>query len=148
MPTSQVLILVVCIVGMDLFIVPLIISAVIRGGWTPLVERYPAAQPASNAVRRDFQSFKSGYLNLGGCINVAADDAYLHLQPAWIARLMGARAASIPWDKVTLIRRKRKSALARIADTGIDLTGPRWCLELADQQPRIDTDEHRLSQNS
>src|ERR1043165_9130544 len=131
MQTPQVLILVACIVGMDLFVVPLIIGAFVRAAWTPMVERYPAVEPAPDAVRRGFQSFNSGSLNFGGCIHVAVDHAYQHLRPAWLARRLGAGAASIPWDRIAIARSGARKSRARIDGTSIELTGPRWCMELA-----------------
>ncbi len=131
MHTPQVFILVACIVGFDLLIIPVLIGAVVRSNWNPLADRFPAIDPALDAVRRNFQSFSSGSLSLGGCIHVAVDDRCLHLQPAWLARRLGVAAASIPWDNITIRRLGSRSAKVRIESTQVELTGPRWCLELA-----------------
>src|SRR5262245_44248705 len=134
MHTSQVLILVACIAGFDLLIVPMLIGAVVRSAWMPMADRYPAVEPALDAVRREFQSFNSGPLNLGGCVHVAVDDAYLHLRPAWVARRLGVAGASVPWGQITLKRVGTRNARVRIESVGIELAGPRWCLELAGRE--------------
>lgn len=91
---------------------------------------FPAVEPEPGAVRRGFQSFKVGIMNLGLCIHAAADASHLHLDPAWVPRKMGMKPMSIPWERIELKKVRGSYAKAKIGRHVV--VGPRWCLELAD----------------
>ena len=118
------------IVAFDLLLLPLILYAVIKGSWMRLQQVHPAAEPATDAVRKNFQSFKIGLLNLGMSVHVAVDERALHLFPAAIIRWFGARPASVPWGEIEVKKRGRFTTHVRIA--GADVFGPHWCFELVD----------------
>ena len=101
-----------------------IAATAFRFVWNPMLAAYPAIQPKPDAVRRHFQSFSLGHVNMGLSIHVAADDAYLHLTPLAIWRLLGAQAASVPWS--ALNRTGRSSAMLGKHR----IVGPRWCIDL------------------
>jgi hypothetical protein len=124
------------IVGGTLLMDTIIVSTLLKAAWGMLPAR-AAAPTGADAVRRDFQSFKIGMYNLGYCIHVAVDDAYLHLLPTAILRWAGAKPVSIPWEDVEFLRRKgTKWAEVRIVKQKV--LGPAWALEIAEavtQQP-------------
>ncbi len=92
--------------------------------WNPVLAPYPARRPASDAVRRRYQSFGLGIVNMGGSIHAAADDECLHLVPLRIWQALGARSASIPWSALTPIGRSGR--VARLGACRLD--GPAWCM--------------------
>ncbi|MBC7835031.1 MAG: hypothetical protein H7Y88_08010 [Phycisphaerales bacterium] len=67
-----------------------------RIGWNFLASAYPATDPAPAAVRRSNESFSIDCFNWGCCVNVAADERYLHLSPAFLLRISGGKPASNP----------------------------------------------------
>jgi len=95
--------------------------------WRPMLAPFPAREPAADAVRRRFQSFGIGIVNMGLSIHVAADDDYLHLVPLAIWRALGARPASIPWSAMEPVGRSGR--VVRV--NGHRLDGPKWCMRLA-----------------
>ncbi|MEM9064907.1 MAG: hypothetical protein AAGB51_05395 [Planctomycetota bacterium] len=114
----------------DAIVVTVLLRSVVGGVFNKLHELHPPVGAASNAVRKDLQSFRSGLINLGWSINVTVDEDHLHLEPAKIFRWFGAKSSSIPWRAVE--PRKTFSKRVRNVRIGaIDLTGPKWCLELA-----------------
>lgn len=131
MNSTQVIILIAVIVGTDMMIVPLLLRAMVDSNWNAIAERHPPVEPLPDAVRRNFQSFSVGSLNLGGCIHVAADENHLHLYPSWFARRMCARPMSIPWDAMQEIAGRGRGKSVRLLNPSITMRGPRWCLELA-----------------
>lgn len=136
MTGGNILILVAVLVGMDCFIIPLIVGAVVDSNWNPMAEKYRPVLSKPGAVRRDFQSFAVGSLSLSRSIHVAADESYLHLSPCWLARRIRVRPASIPWAKIERVRTSGRSGSVRLVELpSIRLQGPRWCLELASPQP-------------
>ncbi|MFN0134315.1 MAG: hypothetical protein ACKVW3_17515 [Phycisphaerales bacterium] len=125
-------ILVGAFVLMDLIIASLVIRAVMNASVVPLARRFPPRPVLERHVRREFQSFKFGLMSLGGCLHVTADSQHLHLAPAWFARRFGMTPMSIPWDAIELRRVRRSTATVRInAMPGLNVLGPRWCLEIA-----------------
>lgn len=116
----------------DLALAGLIITTAVRACWTPIVEAFPPRDIAPGAVRRNFQSFGAGLLNLTWCIHTAADARFLHLRPCLFARLLGLRDTSIPWEHVHLDAHDRRRRRRRVSIAGHSLDGPRWALELAD----------------
>lgn len=95
--------------------------------WNPIMRAWPPREPGPDAVRRNFQSFSLGLLNLGLSIHVAADDEHLHLTPARLIRWMGAIPASIPWNAMQPMGGRKATAVKLGHHTMI---GPRWCMEL------------------
>lgn len=121
---------IMAVVAADLIFVPLVISVLVRGGWNPIAERFPAREPRPDAVTKHFQSYKVGLLNLGFMVHTSADDMWLHLRPAWFGRRVGMKGASVPWEEIEPVRRRGR----RYAEVKIGLAtvfGPRWALELA-----------------
>ncbi len=122
--------IIVGLVVAELLIAPLLVRAVVGGVWGPLAGAYPARPPGEDSVRKDFQSYRLGIVNLGYSVHTTVDAEFLHLEPVRLLRLMGIRPLSVPWEDVTPIR----SRGTRYADVKIGaqrLTGPRWALELA-----------------
>ena len=105
----------------------LIVATVFHLLWRPMLKAFPPRQPAPDAVRRRFQSFGLGIVNMGFSIHVAADDEYLHLVPLAIWRSLGARPASIPWSSMKPVGKSKR--VVRV--NGHRLDGPKWCMELA-----------------
>jgi len=106
-----------------------IASGAFRLLWSPALAAYPPREPAPDAVRRRFQSFGLGLVNMGLSIHVAADDGYLHLTPLLPWRMLGARGASIPWSAMKPVGKR----VVRL--DGHRLDGPSWCLDLASPSP-------------
>lgn len=129
--TTNVIIVIGVVVLIDLLLVPVLIVATVNAMWQPIVDAHPAVDPAPDAVTRNNQSFRVGPLNLAYAINVACDEAYLHLSPARWARFMRIRPASVPWSAIEIRKTGTRWMTARIA--GKIVQGPRWCLELAGQ---------------
>lgn len=128
MSTGLIIVIAVVVLG-DLLIVPLILRVVIGSAWNPLASRYPAVEPAPDAVRKNFQSFKIGMVNMGMSVHVAVDDHDLHMFPARLLRWCGAKPISIPWNEVELVKPGKRWVRAKIG--GQDVLGPAWCLGLA-----------------
>lgn len=95
--------------------------------WRPTFRDFPVQEPAPDAVRRSFQSFGIGIVNMGLSIHVAVDAEYLHLTPLAIWRALGATPVSIPWSAMEPVGRSGR--VVRVA--GHRLDGPKWCMELA-----------------
>lgn len=132
MPAWGVAAIIVGVVALEMVVVfGLVVPAIVRGSWGTLATRFPAVEAGPGAVRREFQSFKFGLLNLGWSVHVEVDDAYLHLRPALVARLVGCRAMSVPWDEV------RSTGSRFLGTRGVligrtRVSGPAWCLDLAE----------------
>ena len=103
--------------------------------WRPMLRPFPPQEPAPDAVRRRFQSFGIGIVNMGCSIHVAVDDDYLHLVPLAIWQALGARPASIPWSAMEPVGKSGR--VVRVA--GHRLDGPKWCMELASPGARGQT---------
>lgn len=103
-------------------------AAVMCGMWNPALKNHPPVEPAEDAIRRNFQSFSLGMVNMGLAVHVAVDSNYLHLTPAKLIRMFGAHAASIPWSAMRPLGGKRPTVVT--LDGIHRLTGPRWCMEL------------------
>lgn len=130
MPTWAIIVMIAVFVVMDAVVVIAVMKATIGGLFNKLHAAHPPIEPAPNAVRKDLQSFKSGLINLGWSVNVTVDDRRLHLEPAAIFRMLGAKSSSIPWDAIQ--PKGRPGERYRTVKVGsITLTGPAWCLSLA-----------------
>ncbi len=84
------------IIIFDAALAATIIWTVLRLIWRPMERNWPAIEPAPDAVRRNFQSFRFGASNFGGCIHVAADESHLHLIPARFLQWFGIGPISVP----------------------------------------------------
>jgi hypothetical protein len=125
----------VLIAGIVVFVIlePVVILwAIVRFGWAPIHEKFPAREPGADAVRRGFQSFKVGILNLGFSIHATVDAHYLHLEPAAYLRWARARTVSIPWDAISIEKRSRSGRWITVKTDKWTIMGPAWCLELAE----------------
>ncbi|MHC4108209.1 MAG: hypothetical protein ACYSTY_09025 [Planctomycetota bacterium] len=116
--------------------VVLLIAVVFHLLWRPMLAPFPPQEPAPDAVRRYFQSFGIGIVNMSLSVHVAVDEDYLHLIPLAIWRALGARPASIPWSAMEPIGKSGR--VVRVA--GHRLDGPKWCLELASPQREDEPD--------
>ena len=103
---------------------PVIFIVTFRCAWCPMLAPYPPVEPKDGAVRRRYQSFSIGLVNMGFSLHVAADETYLHLTPLPIWRRLGARPASVPWS--ALRRTGPRSAMLG----QLRVIGPAWCMEL------------------
>lgn len=134
MPLGTILLIVGVCLLMDAMVISAIASAS-RAAWRPLAEAFPPRMPAADAVVKRRQSFRLNWFNFGGCIHVAVDAGHLHLTPAAIARWFGARATSIPWDQIRIVKSGRKWIDAKVLT--ITLRGPAWCLSLVEPRPDV-----------
>jgi hypothetical protein len=108
-----------------------IIWGVVRVAWGGFAGRFPQVEPEPDAVRKNFQSFRIGVMNLGYSVHVAVDAKCLHLTPARFLRWFGARPASVPWEQIEPSGKHR----GRYMDVRIGaqrVTGPSWALEIAE----------------
>ena len=96
--------------------------------WNPMVHQYPPQKPDSNSVRRRYQSFSFGVVNMGLSIHAAADSTYLHIRPIKLWRLLGARSCSIPWTSIVPVAHSRTTANV---DGQFVMRGHQWCMQLA-----------------
>lgn len=135
MPPTDVLIL-----TMVILLSGLLVFGVVRWiVWSTIGEiqrEYAAKEPSQNAVSRPFQSFSFDILNLGWCVHVDADESYLHLRPAWLARVIGGmRPVSIPWDAIEVKGKATLRYAMLSAKVGkVTMVGPAWCLNLASSE--------------
>lgn len=142
--SSTTLIVLITVIAADALFLPLIFYAVINGTWAPFVSPYPPREPGEDAVEKQFQSYRIGLVSLGGMIHTTVDDTCLHLRPAAFGRLLGMKAASIPWEEITPDRRiGKRYASVKIGTTTV--AGPRWALELAFADHPADPDNHTAS---
>ena len=122
--------LVAIVLGVMLPIDLVIACIVLRAAWEA-GPRFPGQAIGEGAVRRDFQSFKYGIYSLGMCVHVAVDEGYMHLLPARLLRIVGAKPVSVPWEEVEFVRRKgAKMAEALIGRQKV--IGPAWALGIAE----------------
>lgn len=125
--------LIIALIILFVVVEPIVlIWAMVRFGWSKLAEAFPAQAIEPDAVRRNFQSFRIGIMNLGYSIHVAADQGYLHLEPARYLRWLGAGPVSIPWDDIEIVKRSRLARWITIKAGSHKITGPEWCLSLAE----------------
>jgi hypothetical protein len=111
--------------------VVLIAYGAFHGFWRPMVAPFPPREPGPDAVRRRYQSFSFGIVNMGLSIHVAADDEYLHLIPLGPWQALGATPASIPWSAMKPVGKSGCAAMVG----GHRMVGPAWCMELIAPEP-------------
>ncbi len=63
---------VLIIIAVDVFIAAALIHTAVQACWMPIVTAFPPREIPPDAIRRDFQSFSAGILNLTWCIHTAA----------------------------------------------------------------------------
>ena len=131
------------VVLFDLGLVTAIMWWAVSAVWRPLLERYPAHDPAPEAVRRNFQSFRFGAINFGGCVHVAVDEEHLHMMPARLLRWFGATQVSIPWRSITITGGPRFGGMLPASFDGRSVLGPAWCLQLAEPPDEPADDKSR-----
>ena len=129
---------VVAIVAIDLLVTVAIIRVLLKAGWSALVRKYPEVEPAPDAVRKNYQSFKIGAVRLGKCVHVAVDETHLHLTPGKVLRWLGARPVSIPWETIRITGEAMGGRLLRTRIDSVNVIGPAWCLDLAARAPQGD----------
>ena len=133
----------------DFVVVGSIVAGLVHFIWNPIAQKHPAVTPATDAERRNFQSFKIGLFNLGYAIHVTVDVDHLHLDPVKFGRKLGMRSASIPWDAIEYLGPLRTSSKYAKIKLGTETwTGPRWCLELADPPSESDADREASTAGS
>lgn len=122
--------IVLCVIVFDVLFALLIGRAFIGSLWNTLAKQYKAIEPGTDAVRKNFQSFRFGPVNLGFCVHVAVDEQFLHLLPSRFLRMCGALPISLPWDAITMKKKGRRYSTITIGRQNIH--GPTWCLGIAD----------------
>jgi hypothetical protein len=130
MTGGQIALLVGFLLLIDLMVVGAIFYAVSQAV-RDLASKFPPAEPRPEAVRRRYQSFKVGLVNLGWCIHVAVDERSLHLTPARVARWFGMRAMTVPWESIEYLGKAAIGSSVRVRIAGEEIHGPAWCLNLA-----------------
>lgn len=128
---------VVGIVAMFVVMDAIIVTAILRSCGQMLKQLgagHPAVEPEADAVRKEFQSFKIGIMNLGYSIHVAVDASYLHLDPSLTARWIGMPRMSIPWEAIEFKKSVWGGSVVRIGKQTV--TGPKWCLGMAEREGR------------
>lgn len=108
----------------------ILIKVIVGSTWNKIAMAHPGVEPAPDAVRRNFQSFKMNLLNLGFSVHVAVDEHYLHLFPTLFLRWFGALPASVPWEAIEAPAKSIGSYKVKIE--GVTVWGPAWCLKLAE----------------
>ena len=106
---------------------PIIMILVFKGMWAPIARRHPAQPIADDAIRRRFQSFPLGLINLGWSVHASVDDQYLHLEPVTFLRWFGAIPMSVRWEDLSKLNTNGKSVYMT---GGHRLVGPTWCFEM------------------
>lgn len=143
MTPGQIAVVAVMFVLTDALVIGVLVIAPIRSEWNGLALKFPAREFLPGAVVKEFQTFQLGLLNMGWSVHAAADSEFLHLRPARILRMLGAKGMSVPWGAINFVRYRRvmRGHYADVSIGGQVLTGPEWCLELArrddeQQKPR------------
>jgi hypothetical protein len=137
---------IVLIIGIQLSIDAVIVRALLGSAshsFNAISDRYPARERLPDAVFRRFQSVRIGAIGIGGCVHIAIDERFIHVDPAWLMRVAGMRPASVPWESIQVVKTTKRWAKVSIGTTTI--TGPTWCFGLApgadaeasDQKPSI-----------
>lgn len=128
---------IILIIGLFLIIDAAVVGAIMHSAASTLntlADPHPARPPAPSARRKNFQSLSIGVYNFGGCVHLAIDRFGIHLFPALLPRLAGARPASIPWSEVQITSRGKRQSTIRVGSN--EFTGPTWAF--APDQPPAD----------
>ncbi|MHC4416408.1 MAG: hypothetical protein ACYS0G_14125 [Planctomycetota bacterium] len=112
-----------------------ILWAIVRFGWKPLADVFPPQPSQPDAVVRRFRSFRVGVVNFGFSMHVAVDERHLHLETVALFRWFGARPVSVPWESIRIQKRSRWGRWITAKVGPRTITGPAWCLELAEPTP-------------
>ena len=126
------LLLIPAIIIADLAVMALLVWAILKLGWAPVMRSWPARTPAPDAVVRNYQSFRFGLMNFSLSIRAAADEEHLHLTPGRLLRWVGAGPISVPWKSITVKKRSRSGKWTTASFDGMTVLGPSWCLDLAE----------------
>jgi len=129
MPAWKIAVFVGLVIVVDLAVVSSVMAGMLGSTWWALQKRFPGTPPAPGAVRRNFQSLRMDFMNLGLGAHLAADESYLHLLPTAALRWFRCRPISVPWEEIRLEQSGRRWASARIGK--LRLAGPAWALGLA-----------------
>ncbi len=121
--------IVLMFLAMDAIIVSSLMRAA-RDALRDLARGRAPVEPGPGAVRKEFQSFKIGIINLGYSIHVAVDASYLHLYPSLTARWIGMAPMSIPWEEIRVKRVTRLSGVSTMIGKH-SVSGPKWCMAMA-----------------
>lgn len=131
MPISIIILMIGGFVLLNLSIVAFVFRLA-AGCFNKIAEQHPRAEPLPGAARRNFQTLSIDWCNLGGCVHMTADERHWHLEPSWLVRVFGARAASVPWDRLHDVRvRSLRSSMGTARLGRLSLRAPAWCLRLA-----------------
>jgi hypothetical protein len=114
------------LVAIEFVVVVLVCRALVGSTFGELARAHPPVTPGPNVETRGFQSLSFGIVNLGWCVHVDADERWVHLRPAWIARRMGMSAVSLPRDQIVVEKTRWSKAFVKVGT--LSLTGPKWCL--------------------
>lgn len=128
MSTPSIILLVAVFLVTDFIVV----GAVIHSAGRTLREvcaAFPPTPRSADAVERRFQGFKFGMVSLGFSVHAAVDERALHLTPTRLARWIGMTPMSIPWAAFSKVKPSLGEMKAVVA--GVEMAGPKWCMELA-----------------
>ena len=123
-------VLVACAILLSVAIAIVIGRAFIGSLWNALANAHEATEPDAGAVRKNFQTFAIGPVNLGFCVHVAVDEQFLHLLPSRFLKLCGAKPMSVPWEAITMKKKGKRTSIVMIGRQAV--IGPTWCLGIAD----------------
>lgn len=129
MPAYATAMIVALFVIVDLVVVGAVMTFAMESTLGKLSKAFPGQAIDATAKRRNFQSMSSGMVNLGFCIHIAVDDAYLHIVPSGFLRLFKAKAASIPWDAVELTPEGGSKRWVDVKAAGVEMKLPAWILD-------------------
>ncbi len=100
-PSQLVVIVILATLPIDFLLVWAVARYAAADFFNPLAERYPWRDPPRTATRKNFLSFQlHGYLNFSFCLHAIADDRFIHILPARLPRLGGARPSSVPRSEI------------------------------------------------
>lgn len=109
----------------------------VRLNWNDPLAPYPLREPAHEdqpAETRRFQSFGAGLLNLGWSIHTTVDQRFVHMTPTRLARWLGVKGASAPWDEISIGPPGMTPTLTparMLRINGKAITAPKWVAERA-----------------
>lgn len=132
MKTWHVVMIVGLFLSVDAVVVGALLHFAVQSALSPLSTMYPALPLGPGAVRRNFQGIARNHMNMGWSVHLAADETHLHVLPAAIFRMCGAKASSVPWDAIQVTSQRRWTCRLKIAGAGNDeYVFPAWVGNLA-----------------